>query len=859
MLLFLSSWRHLLRHPWQFGLSVLGVALGVSVVLAIDLTNASALRSFELSVESVSGRATHQILGSSGNLPESLYAQLRRDHGFRQTAPALEGYVGLPLRPGQAFQLLGVDPFAEAPFRSYLRQLSTDSTGAFTEFLTRPDALVMSAATARELSLEVGDPLEVRIGSRVETLRLVGTITLEDEFSRLALKNLLITDISAAQRLLEMPGVLSRVDVLIEGPAALEHVKRLQKVLPEGVQLEPVASRVESGAKMTEAFQINLTALSLLALVVGMFLIYNTMTFSVVQRYALLGRLRAVGVTRQQVFRLVLGEAVIVGLLGTLLGLVGGIGLSQELVRLVTQTINDLYFVLNVNAVELSPWSLSKGIGLGMGATLLVVLPPALEASGISPRTVLMRSATEESHRRLQQYAALGGTVLFLVGVGVLQVPTTDLLVSYFGLFSLLIGAALVTPACTGWVMSGLRPLVQQVFGVFGALGVRGVQAELSRTGVAIAALMIAVASSIGLQVMVGSFRNTVYQWLGSQLWADIYVSPPSLVANRSDQFLEDELIEALAQTPGVQHVTRLRGLDVEVDFGKLRLIAMNLPEEGYASYRFKESLDGTPWKGFTEKSHLVISEPLAFRTGLQPGDTLELKTPAGPQGFLITGIFHDYASERGFGIISRTRYEQFWDDPRSNSAAYYLQPGQDADQALEAMGATLNRLGRTANAENQGIQDLVIRSNVQLREQSLAIFDRTFAITGVLQLLVAGVAFIGVLSALMALQLERQRELGVMRATGITPGQLWGLITGQCSLMGLVAGVLAMPVGVMLAVVLIYVVNQRSFGWTFPTVVSGGTLLQGLLIAVGAAVLAGLYPAWKMSRTPPALALREE
>ena len=856
MLLFLSSWRHLLRHPWQFGLSVLGVALGVAVVLSVDLTNASAIRSFELSVESVSGRATHQIQSADGEVPEHLYVSLRRDHQLRQTAPIVEGYVGLPRQAGQAFQLLGVDPFAEAPFRPYLAGIGTDGTLA--KLLTQPNALILSAGTAEQLGVKLGDRLEVRVGSQTHELEVIGLLTPDNEFNRQALKNLLLTDLSVAQTVLGLEGRLSRIDVLIEGEnSAL--LQRFEDALPPGVRLEPVSSRVDAGAKMTEAFRLNLQALSLLALVVGMFLIYNTMTFSVVQRYPLLGRLRAVGITRREVFGMVLGEALVVGVLGTALGLAGGIALAQELVRLVTQTINDLYFVLNVNEVNLAAESLLKGLGLGLGATLLAVLPPALEASGIAPKTVLTRSVTESSHRRLQVGAALLGSLLVVVGGILLRLETSSLPVSYTGLFSVLVGVALLTPLLTVVLMRLLSPLASRGLGLLGTMSVRGVQAELSRTGVAIAALMIAVAAAIGLQVMVGSFRTTVHQWLGSQLWADIYVSPPALVSNRSESFLDEQVLQVLSETPGVRYTTRYRGTNVESDQGELRVIALNLPEEGYASYRFKEELGETAWTDFETTPRVVISEPLAYREQLQAGDRLTLTTPQGPVEFLISGVFLDYASERGFALMSRRQFEQYWQDLRSNSMALHLEPGQSVEAVLNLMTDRLAKAGKSSAEESSVSQDVIIRSNATLREQSLAIFDRTFAITGVLQLLVAGVAFVGVLSALMALQLERQRELGVLRATGMTPRQLWALVTGQCSLMGLVAGLLAMPVGVMLASVLIHVINRRSFGWTFPTVVSEQTLLEGVLLAVIAAVLAGLYPAWRMAQTPAALALREE
>ena len=853
----LASLRYLRQHPWQFGLSVLGVALGVAVVLAIDLTNASALKSFARSIETVSGRATHQIRSAAGEIPESVYVRLRRELGFRQAAPAVEGHVSLAEHPGQALQLLGVDPFAEAPFRPYLRQLTLDGTDSLNQLLTASDTAILAATTARNLGVGIGDVLTVRIGTQTHPLRIVGLLAPSEGFREQALRNLLLTDIGTAQRLLGLAGKLSRVDLRL--PENPEWEARLRDFLPDGLRLEPVAAQVHTGAKLTRAFRINLTALSLLALLVGTFLIYNMLSFAVVQRYPLIGRLRALGVTRREVMRMVVWEALGIGLLGTALGLVCGGLLAQHLLAFVTQTINDFYFTLALQDLHLDTWTLAKGIGLGLGATLLAVLAPALEASGIPPLTVLRRSSTETSHRRLLRWSGGLGVLLLPCGVALLQLPTESLLVSYAGLFALLIGFALLTPGVTGLLLRMLRPLASRLFGTLGTMAVRGVQAELSRTSVAIAALMVAVSAAIALGIMVGSFRGTVVQWLESQLWADVYVSPPSLVSNRHTSFMDQETVDLLATAPGVRYATRYRHFRAETPEGPLAILALNLPPAGLASARFKDDGGTDPWQDFGTKPVVVASESLAYRRNLQTGAALEIQTPQGFQRFRVSGVFHDYASEQGFVLMSRTVFQQFWNDDRVNTMALQLAPGVDVEQAIRQLQQRLREAGRSSGLDHSARSDVILRSNRALREKSLEIFDRTFAITKVLQVVVAGVAFIGVLSALMALQLERQRELGVLRATGMTPGQLWRLVTSQCGLMGLVAGVLAVPVGILLAVGLIHVVNQRSFGWTFPTIIEPAALLEGIALAVLAAVLAGLYPAWRMARTAPALALREE
>lgn len=873
-LLLRTSLRYLLRHPWQVGLCILGVALGVAVVVAIDLANASARAAFGLSAESVAGRATHQIVGGPSGLDESLYRRVRVELGLRQAAPVVEGYAQVPALGGRTVQLLGVDPLAEAPFRSYLGGLEgqvgdrRDSPVDLTALLVEPAAVLLAEPTAREAGVGVGDTLPLRIGARSVDVRVVGLLQPSDDLSRRALESLVIADVATAQELLGQVGRLSRIDLILPAngagePAQDAALAALRAILPPGAELATASSRSGALDQMTRAFELNLSALSLLALIVGMFLIYNTMTFSVVQRRTLLGTLRCVGVTRRQIAALVLAEAAAISVVGSLLGLGLGVLLGRGLVQLVTRTINDLYFVVTVRGFGVDEGVLLKGLLLGVGATLISALIPAFEAMLTPPRTVLRRSSFEERARGLVPRLALAGLALLVLGGALLAAPERTwerlaalnpfasplgLLAAFTALFAVVIGAALLTPIALIALMRLARPLLGRAFGLLGTMAARDVVAALSRTAVAVAALMVAISVAIGVGIMVGSFRGTVVSWLGQTLIADVYVSAPTNTATRVDTTVDPALAERLAAVEGVAGVTRFRNVQVTTVAGPTTLVAVApAPQGGRGGFRFVEGGGDATWATW-DAGGILISEPLAFRTGLGVGDTLTLRTDRGPRDFPVAGVYYDYTSDRGVIRMPYTTYRANWDDAAISSLALYAAPGVDVDRLVERLRAA---------AAGEG--ELVISSSRGLREGTLAIFDRTFAITAVLQLLATVVAFIGVLSALMALQLERARELAMLRANGLTPGQLWGLVLAQTSLMGLVAGLLAAPLGFALAVVLVYVINRRSFGWTLDLALEPGLFLQALAVALAAAVLAGLYPALKMSRTSPALALREE
>ncbi len=845
-LLWRSSRRYLARHPWLLLLSVLGIALGVAVVTGIDLANTSARRAFRLSSEAVAGRATHFISGPAAGLDQAVYRKLRVDLGFRQSAPVVEGYVRLEGPAPRVLQLLGIDPFAEEPFRPYLSGETRPDLGAF---MTRPRAAILSEETAADLDVNAGDWLPVSVGGRPDSVQVVHLLQPSDERTRRALENLLLTDISVAQEMLGFQGRLSRIDLILPAEESGDQARtRIGRILPAGAEIVRSSARTETMEQMTRAFDLNLTALSRLALVVGMFLIYNTMTFAVVQRRFLLGRLRALGVTRAEILRMVLMEALVVGLAGSLLGLLLGYLMGQGLLHLITRTINDLYYVVSVREVTPSLWTLGKGLLLGLGATLLAALIPAREAAASAVSAVLRRSETESRLRRLLPRLAVAGLGLGAAGAALLFLPTRSITLSYVAMLCLLLAfAALTGPAIVLFARLLRRP-AGLAFGVLGRMAVRGVVSTMSRTAVATAALMVAVAAVIGVGVMVTSFRETVVVWLGYTLQADIYVQPPNLVMRRADATLDPGVVRALREAPGVESAYTVRSLEVRSSAGLTDLVVIDPGPARYKTFRFKSGDPDRIWKDFTARGGIIVSEPFSFHHRVRAGDTLTLQTDRGPQAFRIAGVYHDYGSDLGAVMMTRGTFEPFYTDRRASGLALYARPGLDPDTLIRSLRDRI-----------PAGQEVLIRSNRALREASMAIFDRTFTITSVLQLLSVVVAFVGILSALMALQLERARELAILRANGLTPGQLWQYVTLQTGLMGLMAGLLAIPLGLTLALVLVYVINQRSFGWTLQFLVPPEILIQAGLVALAAALLAGLYPAWKMARANPALALRED
>lgn len=820
--------RYLMRHRWQGLLAITGIALGVAVVLAVDLANSGVRAAFELSAQQLQGKATHRLIVPGATLPDQVYVGLYRQAGAPLMAPVVNGRVGIE-GVSERYRLVGFDLFAEAPFRGQLARLS-NQPGFTSDLLTQPGALVLGESMARALNVANGDTLTILYRGKSIPLSVLHVET----SANAAVDDLLLVDIATAKSVLDMPGQLSHVDLILSA----DEQQWVRQRIPAGVELQTVTEQAQGVMRLSAAFELNLRAMSLLALLVGMFLIFNAMTFSMVQRRTLFGRLRAIGVTVRELFSLVLLEAVILAVLGTLVGLMLGIWLGQGLTRLVAATVSELYYTVSVSALHLEMSSLLTAIGIGVLATMLATLIPAWHAARTSPLTILSRAALEQATRRSLPLWALFGLLLLLTGLLLALVIPGDVIMSFAGLFSLVLGAAMMTPMIIRMLH---RLLARAALPGIWRMGVRDLDRHLSRLGIAVAALMVALSASVGVGVMVDSMRDSVNSWLNDLLSADLYVA-----AEGFDQGapLTSRAVDEVSRLQTVAAVSRYRERTLPLQGRRVEVIGAQISAPSRQGFALLGGA-ASAWAAF-DAGAVLVSEPLAYHLGLKPGADLQLPTPHGPLAVEVAGIFRDYASEHGRIFMDEAVYLKSWPDQQVNSLALFA---RDAD--VDAMRREVKALASR--------HALVLTPASAILKESMAVFDRTFRVTEVLRALSLIVAFTGVLTALMALQLERGKEYAVLRALGLTRGQIVGLISGQSLLMGLLAACVAIPTGMLLAWVLIESVQRRAFGWTMPFSVDGVLLMQTLMVGVLAAGLAAIYPAWRSANRDPAPQLRED
>jgi len=824
------------RHPWQLLLGITGIALGVGVVLAIDLTNASSERAFDLASQSVAGAVTHQIVSSTGVIDEDLYADLRLRLGLRSALPLVEGWVRTT--QGDAYRLLGFDPIAVWDTGRPRTSRDLDSTAL--SLLRQRGAVMLSDQLARTLHASAGAKLEMIANGRPRTLTVSSLIPMAGEPRSQTLSGVIATDIATAQEVLGMQGKLTRIDLTLDEPEAAS----LQSNLAPPLQLLDAAARGNAMTQMTRAFRINLTALSLLALVIGAFLIYNTITIAVLQRRELIATLRTLGLLRRELLLMLLIELLLLAGAGLVCGTALGMGLSHYLIRLASRTISDLYFLNEVRTVYLTWWSFAKAALLGLGATLLAGYLPAREALRIAPALTRSRSRLERRARMLHGRHLLIALILSALAAALLFWSGMSIVAGFAALALLILAYALLSPALLVLLLRICRPLIRAVLGLTGAFATRGVLAALSRTQVAVTALAIAIAATIGVSIMISSFRLSVQDWLAGLLQADIYIA----TEDRPAAYIDPQLLQDIRNRPGVTRAITAAWRELWLDGVPVQLLVRDVDQEIFSRYRFQDSGNAWRWRQFSGTDSVIISEPYAYRHNVRTGDHISLPTGRGPHDFTVAGVYADYSSDQGIICMHRDVYSKWWAEGGVSSLSLYLEPGMDNEEFLRELRRDLLKH-----------QELTVRSNRDLRDLSLQIFDRTFVITEVLRTLTVIIACIGILGALLAIQLERGREFGVFRAFGMTPRGLWQLVLAESGLMGMVAGLIAMPLGITLAAVLIYVINRRSFGWTMDFVLSPQYLLSAVVLGVAAGIMAGIYPAWRMAMIVPADVLHEE
>ncbi|MGA9461081.1 MAG: FtsX-like permease family protein [Desulfobaccales bacterium] len=864
--LFRLPLRHLRQYPGRTLLGILGIALGTAVYLSISLAAASAIESFQAGVAAVAGKAQWRVQSPGAPLNENLFARLSRLPGVKAAAPVVRSVLQLRGPHRGPVLLLGIDPFSEKDFRDYEFAQEGGLPGGLSRrdwvgFLTSPDAVLVGQPLASRLGLRVGDHLPVLVGAARKSLTVRGIFRSGSGLYPLD-GAVLLMDVAAAQELLDRVGLLDYIDLLTTGTEA-RLPGWLKKELPAGVEaVRPGALEGRTQGLMA-AYRLNLEILSAIALFVGMFFIYQSVTLSVVRRRREIGLLRTLGATPGQVLRLFLAEGLVSGLAGGALGLILGIGLAQGALALMTRNLTSLYTPVVAAEVHL-PWGLLlQAWGLALAATLAAAWLPAREAARTQIRAVWQRQELEERiDRRAGRIFLWGVAALILAGLGAsFRVKGGPPWPAFAAAFLILLGFALFTPLATRLMGRAWQRPLQRWPGA--ELGCRYLAGSLSRTAVSIAALACALGMLIAVTVMIGSFRATVNDWVSRAMSGDIFFGPAIFSTGAYDDYLPPEILPELRADPEIADIylyrcVRLpfRGRQILVIGGSFQVLA----KYGGLWFRQGEAKEimervgrggqgpTTPATGPPLKPAVVISEPLAEAFHYREGDSLILPTPSGSQELTVAGVFYDYRTDGPSLWMDISLFRRFWRDRHLNAVRLYL---KDPRQVPQVQARLQEKYGADYH--------LLALSHRDLRRGILRIFDETFALTYALEGVAVVVAVFGIITTFLVLIMERERELALLQAMGASRRQILALVLTESGLASFLSFLLGATCGSVLSLLLILVINKQAFGWTIMLHFTPGIYWQSLALVMGLGLGAAAYPAWRALRPNLAAILKEE
>ncbi len=831
--------RPLHREPLRTFLVVLAVALGVAVVLAIELAGDAAAGSFRSSIETLTGDADLEIT-AIGGVPDDVVGRLATLPYSITVRPRIEDYAVVEAT-GQTVPLIGLDLIAERPENLNLDRQNSAQAGELA------DTANHDAWVSANLGAKPGDTIRLQIDDQPADYVVRGVLKDSGDSG-----GLILMDIAAAQRAVHRLGRVDRVLLKVPPTPSLEvWEQRLHAVLPAGVELRREGSQTDENRRMLSAFRWNLRILSYVALVVGAFLIFNTISVSVVRRRPEIGIVRALGASRSDVLGAFLGEAACFGLIGALLGIVVGRLLAIGAVGLLGATVDNLYVSSRPAALELTPGIILLGLAIGIGISLASAASPAREASLVAP-VEAMAHAEREYAARIHKVRDLWiAVVLAVLGAAAsLAPPIAGKPFFGYGSALLMIAAcAFAIPALVSGLTAVSSGLLRRIAGVEAFLASRSLAASLRRTSVLVGALATAIAMTTSVGIMVGSFRQTVQVWMDNQLKADLFLRPAGDPAADRHPTIDPALADKIASLPGVAGLDRFRGYEISYQGLPASLgSADTIGSHDLAKIQF---LSGRPTGAVNTElrsgNNALISEPFANKHHVRVGDVIPLPLGAAQVPFRVVDIFYDYGSEKGFIVIDRSIMLRYVNDPAPSNLAIYVAPGSSVDTVRA-------EVEKAAAGHN-----LMIFTNRSLRTEAIQIFDRTFAITYALEVVAVIVAIVGIAGALLALVIDRRRELGLLRFLGAGVSQIRKLILVEAGLIGLLANLAGLALGIVLSLLLIFVINKQSFGWTIQFHWPVAVLLAALTLVYAATVLAGFYPARVATRLNPIEVVHEE
>ncbi|MBI1824239.1 MAG: ABC transporter permease [Nitrospirae bacterium] len=820
-------------------LTLTGIAFGVALFTSVQIANQNIRDSFKWTIEQVAGHGELEVKGGVAGFSEEEIVKVRHLPGVKGAMPVTlqSVWVG-EKKEKEEVMVLGRDMVSDAlghPEKPG-QENSPETPGL--NVLLKPAAIMITPFLAKRFHLNTGSTFVLHLGSEVVETRVVGIIQFENELPPPYGGYFVMMDIAASQLLFHKLGRLDRIHIQLDEGVSGEAMKEALTTALPGLQIQSPGDEKQMIDSLLGSFNLNIKALSEISILVGMFLIYNTMSFLVVRRKVEIGIIRMLGVSGREVFRLILMEAFVIGFIGSVLGIGLGIWIAHFVLKAVALTITSLYLKVFTQSISVSFTTGLLSLSIGLCVSLLAAAFPAWEASRVKLRDNLNRAGEIRPPRLSLSLLAAGGILLIFSWFFSKLPPYHQVPVfGYLSALFLLAGTSLMIPSTLYVLYRILRsPFLNEKM-VFLKVAGSGFFQQSTRNGIGIATLMISVSLVISVTLMISSFRKTLEIWFNQTVKADLIVEPKEWLNPGDLPLILPDLAEKIKRVNGVAAVDLFREEHLMYQNRPFRLdsrlLQVHLEQSQYlftsgnASQKMEEAIQGKV---------ILISESFSLQHHLNEGDILKLNSPAGSIPFRIGGIFYDYTTQGGKVVMDRSAYLKYWKDERLNILAVYLVKKGDLHKRESEVKEKLESI---LNGE-----EMIVISNQEIRSKVLEIFDQTFSVTRVLEWITILISLLGVINMLMANLLDQKREIGILRSIGASRNQIGVLVLMEALWIILVANLLGGVGGTALSLILIHVINKQSFFWTIQFDLSPMIYFRTFMIVTATALLAAFIPA---------------
>jgi putative ABC transport system permease protein len=785
ILLKLISWPYVRQHLPRWLLTLAGIVLGVAVFVGIHTANQSVVYAFHQTVDRIAGSTQLQISAGETGFDENVLERVQAVPEVRVAVPVIEAVVGSGVQGQGNLLILGVDMTGDRSLRDYDLESGDDGIDDPLVFLAQPDSLMVTDTYARENHLGLGAkvPMSTMDGRKLFTVRgIMKSGGLTSAFGG----NLAVMDVYAAQKVFGRGRKFDRIDLAVKEGASIPDVKaKLEGLLGSGFQVQEPSARAQQFDSISRVYTLTANVTSVFALFIGMFIIYNTFQIAVTQRRAEIGILRALGATRRQIRTLFLGESVVAGFAGSVVGVLVGIGIARVMTGYIGSLLGEIYGIAQkADEISTNPWLMTFAVVLGVITSVVAAVIPARSAARVDPVQALQKGKYQQlsaGENRLRRIAAL---VIALAAAGCLFFERFRIFF-YVGDALAVLSALLLTPTLAVLLARALRPVLRWLRPVEGTLAADSLLQAPRRTSGAVAALMLSLALVVALGGLTRASYDSIFGWLTVALNPDLFVSPSQSLTQRDFRFPE-AMGAQLRTIPGIGEVQMVRDARIDIqgkptmfvaaDVAELRRHATLPPVAGNTEEMFRLAAEGKA---------VLASENFAMLRGFKLGDVVDIPTPSGALHLPIAGIVTDYSDEQGSLLVDRSLYKHYWNDNTVNVFRIYLAPGAAETDVKRRI---LEQFG------NQ--RRLFVLTNREVRRYILRLTDQWFGITYVQIAVAVFVAILGIVNTLTVSITDRRRELGVLQAVGGLRNQIRGTIWLEALAVGAIGLILGLALG---------------------------------------------------------------